>query len=525
MLGGGILYSVTVLPLVAWMGDIGARCIFGTELKEAIPDEYIWTNERPEVGDQLQCIGGRPLNNYTDYIRAMRTEPAASAGRSTSSGVTTPEGRSRRRWRRCGTVRSGPFWSLVWFLQEMVIFAVGARVFWKRPQDDSARLFFWLCIVTVGAYMGGYHWTEIVVEPPLIYLVRGVRGVRAGGEPAFLSGLPARNPVLVRYRRAVLAALYGVPIDLPGGALGQHAAGRGWLGSSRGGRGASEFALRLVTGLALGYIALAVVIFWLCIVCLVVSYRSARTRAERNQVQWILLASLLASLLIAYLLGLVWFDTSTLGPRQCGLADVRGLAPVHPGLRAEHHALQADAGRGDINRSVVYFALSVTAGLIYSGVLRRQRHADRRPVLGRRDIDGAGVAGVTVIVILVLSGGGPGAVPEGDRPAVLPREVQVRPGDAEDAGGGRQPGRSGDARASAAGGGGARSCGWSGGRSIWPRRAGGPLRLVACHGPTPDEQALAADNPLVERLRRIAGDPACPHAMALSTAPTRRPTR
>ena len=53
--------------------------------------------------------------------------------------------------------------------------------------------------------------------------------------------------------------------------------------------------------------------FLLGIVCLGVSYLSARTRAERNQVQWILLASLLASLLIAYLLGLVWFDTSTLG--------------------------------------------------------------------------------------------------------------------------------------------------------------------------------------------------------------------
>ena len=30
----------------------------------------------------------------------------------------------------------------------------------------------------------------------------------------------------------------------------------------------------------------------------------------------------------------------------------------------------------------------------------------------------------------------------------------------------------------------------------------GPLRLVACLGPTPDERVLAADNPLVERLRR-----------------------
>ena len=41
----------------------------------------------------------------------------------------------------------------------------------------------------------------------------------------------------------------------------------------------------LVRGLALGYIALAVVIFVLCVVCLVDSYRQRATRAERNQVQ------------------------------------------------------------------------------------------------------------------------------------------------------------------------------------------------------------------------------------------------
>ena len=44
-----------------------------------------------------------------------------------------------------------------------------ARVFWKKPEDESAQLFFAVCIVTVGAFMGGYHWTEIVTEPWLIY--------------------------------------------------------------------------------------------------------------------------------------------------------------------------------------------------------------------------------------------------------------------------------------------------------------------------------------------------------------------
>ncbi len=46
-------------------------------------------------------------------------------------------------------------------------------------------------------------------------------------------------------------------------------------------------------------------------------------------------------------------------------------------------------------------------------------------------------------------------------------------------------------------------------------RPGGPLRLAAWHGPEPDEAALPADNPLVERLRQSPTLRA-PHALALA---------
>src|ERR1700757_193613 len=55
-----VLYSVVVLVQVASMGDIGVRCIFGTELKEAVPEDYPWKDERPQVGDTLLSIGGSP---------------------------------------------------------------------------------------------------------------------------------------------------------------------------------------------------------------------------------------------------------------------------------------------------------------------------------------------------------------------------------------------------------------------------------------------------------------------------------
>src|SRR3954452_88361 len=93
----------------------------------------------------------------------------------------------------------------------MLIFAVGARVYWKRPHDSSARLFFWLCVVTVGAYMGGYHWTEIVVEPELIYSFAAFAVFVPIVNLHFYLLFPRVNPILQAYRARVLVALYGIP--------------------------------------------------------------------------------------------------------------------------------------------------------------------------------------------------------------------------------------------------------------------------------------------------------------------------
>src|SRR5262249_32902320 len=122
---------------------------------------------------------------------------------------------------------------------------------------------------------------------------------------------PRANPILQRHPRWVLGSLYGIStaylILLWGSMLAARLLSRG------GDRVGGTAAFRLVRGLAVGYIALAVAIFGVCIVCLVYSYRHARTTSERNQVRWILLASLIASVLIAYLMGQVWQDLATLG--------------------------------------------------------------------------------------------------------------------------------------------------------------------------------------------------------------------
>ena len=84
-------------------------------------------------------------------------------------------------------------------------------MFWKRPDDDSAQLFFAVCIVTVGAFMGGYHWTEIVTEPLLIYPFALFAVFVPVVNLHFFLVFPRANPISQKHRRWVLGGLYGIP--------------------------------------------------------------------------------------------------------------------------------------------------------------------------------------------------------------------------------------------------------------------------------------------------------------------------
>ena len=160
----------------------------------------------------------------------------------------------------------------------------------------------------------------------------------------------------------------------------------------------------MIRGLALGYIAGGGDLLRLCICCLVVSYRTARTRAEKNQVKWILLASLIASVLIGYLLWQAWIDAATLG-RDSAAWPMVGVSLLYTLAYAfsitRYKLMQVEE---IINRSVVYFAFSVTAGLIYSGVLLVSGWLIGDQLQSTNPTSwGAMVAAISVIVVLILS--------------------------------------------------------------------------------------------------------------------------
>jgi transcriptional regulator with GAF, ATPase, and Fis domain len=500
-----LLYSLAVLLSVAWMGDIGVRCIFGNEVKEPIPAGYEWSgSDRPQPLDRIEAIGGMPVANYSGYIRAWRglshlVGQWVQVDWRSHVDNSAHSAKARVRYRPSTSY----VWSLVWFAQEMVIFLIGARVFWKRPYDVSARLFFWLCVLTVGAYMGGYHWTEIVTEPALIYPFAAFALFVPVVSLHFYLVFPRPNPVLAARPRLVLGLLYGVPSAYLAVLWGTMV--WSWRLSSLGEMARVTPVLWQIRNLSLGYIGVAVLLFGLCVLCIFWSYRWAATTAERNQVRWILLASLISSLLIGVLLRQAWFDPSTFG-RDSAAWPMFGVSLLYTLAYAlsitRYKLMKAEAF---INRGMVYVAISVAAGFLYSGVLILSGVFFRDRFLTNHTTSRqAMVAGVTVVLVLTLSELARGRFQKAidrrffrekykfDQAMRKMRLAVDRLVDRETLGR-----RVLEAAAEVL------RLEWG---AVYLNDApGGPYRVAACQGPEPETRILSTDHPLVERLRRTPG--------------------
>ena len=414
-------------------------------------------------------------------------------------------------------IRHRPPWAplstLAWFLQEMVIFALGVRVYWKRPRDDSARLFFWICVVTVGAYMGGYHWTEIVAHELLIYPFVAFAVFVPVVSLHFALVFPRPNPTYLLHRRLVLGLVYGLAaVDVA--ALWGVMLWSKWAGIYAPEQ--VDTALGLLKGMAYGSIALAVVIFSLFFACLLDNFfRRTRTRSERNQVRWVLIATVLSIPFIMILLGRAWAEPARLGRSSAAwpMYIVSLIYTVAYALSITRYKLMQVE---EVQRGVVYLLVSVSAGLLYSGVL----------VLGalligwtllEHQVSTAGLAaGVTAIAFLILSGALRGPFQKAiDRRFYREkykfdqamRKMNLAVGSLVDR---ATLGRRLLEAASEV-----LHIDW--GAIYLAEPEGHGFELVACLGPPPDEPRLPADNPLVDRLGR-APTIRVPHAMALAGA-------
>ena len=495
-----VVYSLWVSWIVARAGDVGLNCVLGIVVREAAPDAYQWTPSRPEVGDELTAVAGRRIVHYPDFVEAMKSI-RNRVGATIPVNWRSPDGTTHQAH---VVVRHRPWgqycWTLLWLVQEMVILVVGAWVCWKRPGDEAARLFFALCIATVGAYVGGYHWSEVVVEPVLIYLFAAFAVFVPVVSLHFYLVFPRLNPVYERHRRLILGLMYGFPGVYTAVLWGLFYR-VGWLRRTHPGADEATLAtLAAIKAFSIAYIGLAVLIFAGCILCLRASYRAAANQAERNQSLWILLASLLATLPIGYLLWAAWND-----PARLGLSSAAWPMYVVSLLFTSSYALsitryQLARAEQFYSRGKVYVFVTLLVGVLYSTVLvgLTLLIGDR---LFKTSSSGAAAAGGVALAVLILSG----ATRDRFQRAIDRRfhREKVKFDQAMEKMNlavGRLVDRQvlGQKLLEAA----TEVLRVEWGAIYLADEARGDFRLAAWQGPEPDHASLSRDNPLVERLGR-----------------------
>lgn len=387
-------YALAVLWHVHSLADIGIRSAFGTSIKgtprNVLPHEG---GPLPQQGDRVVAVGDIPIRNWPDLLVA----PQQLADQLEQAGWEMPpwvrrsrEFNSEEKVTRILVQfeRAGPgertitfnAWcaldrlpleqlvpTLLWFFLKLLLFVVGVLVLWKRPGDAAAVQFYLLCVVTLGAYIGGYHWTHIITN---FWLISGFM-VWALLLPAvtlhFYLSFPRPKRLLQVHPRWTLFLVYGPPVGFLLVLF--------WLYSQARWAYQAQAELQLLqaqaTLLDACYLALGQAGLWYLasVVALLHSYRTVTDATERNQVKCILLGALLALVPISYSLYLALFEPDSFGAGGATwpmFAASVCLTAAFIVSFTRYRLMELDQ---ILSSSVVYFLISFLAGVVYYAVV------------------------------------------------------------------------------------------------------------------------------------------------------------
>jgi transcriptional regulator with GAF, ATPase, and Fis domain len=385
-------YACGVIGYVMMMPDIGLRCAFTPVVNYFNPAFLYRADASDQEGldgdDEIVSIGGENVSNWAqilhelnelrrkDFDSGSEKELQPDSGKThliiggekiVRVGYRHPTDDSNARPHEVWLLVGQPpymtlFPSLLWFSLKIILFIVGAIVFWKRPEDRSATLFFLFCLVSFGAYMGGYHWHRIVTQPPLILVFMICSILLPAVSLHFYLVFPRPKALLDFAPRRVLAVLYGPPVFFLLLLMSGYLQVR-WLFRS----GHTDVGPLLDVMLFQIYCYFGVAALWYLasVVCLLHSYRAASSITERNQVICILFGTLASLLPIGYSLYLALAERQQFGGGAATwpmfLASLCVTVAFAISI-TRYRLLQLDQL---INSGVVYILISFLVGGVY----------------------------------------------------------------------------------------------------------------------------------------------------------------
>ncbi|MFO0845370.1 MAG: sigma-54-dependent Fis family transcriptional regulator [Gemmataceae bacterium] len=398
--------------------DFGVRCAF-TPVVNYFYQDFLYPEGQPSLhsGDQITSLGGEEVKTWSDLLRRLlelRDEPPEEAPDDLTAddlrGSRVPPGLTHFKINGQRVVRvdykkagdgdksNGVVWcrlgrapldallpGVLWFCLNIGLFVVGAIVFWKRPEDGPAAQFFLLCLVTLGAFMGGYHWSRIVTHPVLIAVFMACAVLLPAVTLHFYLIFPRPKAFIQSHRLTTLVAVYGPPLVFlllflkgylqvrwldQGGGTGLLAGVEGAL-RQEAADPSNSVRLLLLEMLYEIYIYFGLAALWYLgsIASLVHSYRAAANAVERNQVKWILIGSAAALLPLGYTMHMAFWESGRFGgggatwPMFLASACIT-LAYTFSITR--YRLLELDSM---ISSGAVLLLVSFLAGLAYYGVV------------------------------------------------------------------------------------------------------------------------------------------------------------
>jgi transcriptional regulator with GAF, ATPase, and Fis domain len=327
-----LVYSMIVLGIVAAAPDLGIRGLLSDKpwpngvadgmVMLTVPLEGVYGKWHPAVGDRLVGMADWPINTFVDFTRGqmrLASEPTPNdaglpvgADPYDNEGLPAlaqyhdgtriveiefvPQGKTLAEAQKCYvTIRPLPLsevlFSLVWFVLQTVAFAIGAAVYWNRPFDRASQLFYCLCLVTLGAFLGSNHWWIVAAS----FWLTAPCVVCALLLPAvclhFFLVFPRTWLPLVWRPRMSLALIYGLPIV---GILGllTLVAICSWPGLFRPNVAMTRQFLDAIRLGIYGSLVVGAIYFVITMARVLRSYRSSRNPVEQIQLQWLLGAGL-----------------------------------------------------------------------------------------------------------------------------------------------------------------------------------------------------------------------------------------
>jgi transcriptional regulator with PAS, ATPase and Fis domain len=322
-----VLYCLAVVFVVSTAADLGLRWLLvdpptfsdhaaaerpmGVTIRQVT--NCVADGPTPVAGDLLLSLDGRPVLTALDAASAMLALDPRKTTNDDHRWIDV-------RYRSVATakvhstqllVQPVPLaeigLTLLWLLLQLAILAVGAVAFWRRPFDRPARLFLAMCLVTLGAFVGGFHWWVLAgslwLTMPFVTCAVFVPVVTLH----FFLVYPRPKPVLLRWPVAIRTALYALPlVAMLGFLVAEFAIWWSWPGDPQ--TAVTLGWLRWLRDGIYGYLLIAAAYFGATLIALIHSLITTRNVLERQQVAWILRAGLIAAGCFGYTLILAFWD-------------------------------------------------------------------------------------------------------------------------------------------------------------------------------------------------------------------------